>query len=88
MVDVVHARDDASRSRAKSHVASLSTSEYGGAVAGKAKSPRSDVGTIALHWLVVVAMLTSLLTGLRISADAREAVISKFLSPILPQGEI
>jgi hypothetical protein len=33
-------------------------------------------------------MITSLLTGLRISADDPGAVVSKFLSPVLPQGEI
>jgi cytochrome b subunit of formate dehydrogenase len=88
MVDVVHARNDGSNSRVKSHVASLSFSEYREGIPEKGKGPRSDVGTILLHWLIVVAMLTSLFTGLRISADAREAVISKFLSPILPQGEV
>lgn len=50
--------------------------------------PRSDVGTVILHWVVAIAMVASLLTGLRISADAPDAVISKALSPILPQGEI
>jgi cytochrome b subunit of formate dehydrogenase len=33
-------------------------------------------------------MIASLLTGLRISADAPTAVFSKALSPVLPQGEI
>jgi hypothetical protein len=51
-------------------------------------APRSDVGTVVLHWTVAVATVASLLTGLRISADAPDAVISKALSPILPQGEI
>lgn len=50
--------------------------------------PRSDVGTIVIHWLTVVAMVASLLTGLRISADARTAVFTKWISPILPQGEV
>jgi hypothetical protein len=31
---------------------------------------RSDVGTMLLHWLVAIGMVASLLTGLRISADA------------------
>lgn len=53
-----------------------------------ARAPRSDVGTVLLHWIVAIAMVTSLVTGLRISADAPDAVISKALSPILPQGEI
>jgi hypothetical protein len=51
-------------------------------------APRSDIGTVLLHWIVAAAMVASLLTGLRISADAPGAVISKILSPILPQGEI
>ncbi|MCP8940584.1 ethylbenzene dehydrogenase-related protein [Alsobacter sp. SYSU M60028] len=51
-------------------------------------APRSDIGTIALHWGVAIAMVVSLATGLRIAADAPDAVISKALSPILPQGEI
>ena len=50
--------------------------------------PRTDLGTVILHWIVAAAMVASLLTGLRISADAPDAVISKALSPILPQGEI
>ncbi|MDJ1159122.1 ethylbenzene dehydrogenase-related protein [Chelatococcus sp. SYSU_G07232] len=50
--------------------------------------PRSDVGTILLHWLTAVAMVASLVTGLRIAADAPEAVISRALSPVLPQGEV
>lgn len=33
-------------------------------------------------------MVTSLLTGLRISADALDAVVSRWLSPSLPQGEV
>jgi cytochrome b subunit of formate dehydrogenase len=49
---------------------------------------RSDTGTILLHWLAAVAMIASLLTGLRISADAPGAIVSKALSPLLPQGEI
>ncbi|GJD50260.1 hypothetical protein OPKNFCMD_2997 [Methylobacterium crusticola] len=49
---------------------------------------RSDTGTILIHWLTAVAMVASLLTGLRISADAPSAVVSKFLAPVLPQGEI
>jgi hypothetical protein len=49
---------------------------------------RSDAGTIVLHWIVAVATFASLLTGLRISADAPDAFISRVLSPILPQGEV
>lgn len=52
------------------------------------QKPRTDLGTIVLHWVVASAMIASLLTGLRISADAPDAVISKALSPVLPQGEV
>ena len=50
--------------------------------------PRTDVGTLILHWMVAVAFLISLVTGIRIAADAPYAPVSKWLSPILPQGEI
>ena len=49
---------------------------------------RTDAGTIILHWISAIAVLTSVATGLRIAADAPAAPISQFLSPILPQGEI
>src|SRR5262245_32904250 len=50
--------------------------------------PRTDAGTLVLHWLTTIAFLVSLLTGIRIAADAVHAPVSKLLSPILPQGEI
>jgi Ni,Fe-hydrogenase I cytochrome b subunit len=43
------------------------------------------IGTIILHWISAIVVLTSIVTGLRIASDAP---ISQFLSPILPQGEI
>ncbi len=49
---------------------------------------RSDIGTILLHWTLVIAIVTSLLTGMRLSADAEHAWFSKLFEPILPQGEI
>ncbi|KZM48691.1 ethylbenzene dehydrogenase-related protein [Labrenzia sp. OB1] len=53
------------------------------------KAPvRSDLGTILLHWTLVIAIFVSLLTGLRLSADAEGAWFSKLFEPILPQGEI
>ena len=48
--------------------------------------PRSDTGTIVIHWIVVAAMVASLITGLRISADAPVARTAKLLAPLLPQG--
>ncbi|MBO6508715.1 MAG: cytochrome b/b6 domain-containing protein, partial [Roseibium sp.] len=49
---------------------------------------RSDLGTILLHWTLVVAIVTSLVTGLRLSADAEHSWFAKLFEPILPQGEI
>ncbi|WP_244544025.1 ethylbenzene dehydrogenase-related protein [Bosea lupini] len=43
---------------------------------------------MVLHWISVIAVVTSLVTGIRISADALDAVVSKWMEPILPQGEI
>src|SRR6476661_6498296 len=50
--------------------------------------PRTDVGTLVLHWTTAIAFTVSLFTGIRIAADALHAPVSKWLSPILPQGEI
>src|SRR5437899_8392948 len=50
--------------------------------------PRTDVGTIALHWATALAFVVSLVTGIRIAADALRAPFSKWLAPVLPQGEI
>jgi cytochrome b subunit of formate dehydrogenase len=51
-------------------------------------SPRSDFGTVVLHWMTATTLLVSLFTGLRIASDNPTAVVSKWLTPILPQGEI
>ncbi len=56
--------------------------------APRATLPSSDIGTLVLHWTAAIAATVSLLTGLRISADALDAVFSRKLEPILPQGEI
>src|SRR5258708_8768714 len=50
--------------------------------------PRTDVGTITLHWATALAFAVSLVTGIRIAADAMRAPFSKWLAPLLPQGEI
>ncbi len=49
---------------------------------------RSDIGTIIIHWTTAIATFVCIATGLRIAADALNAPISSFLSPILPQGEV
>jgi cytochrome b561 len=54
----------------------------------KPAPPRSDVGTILLHWSLAIAIVVSLLTGLRFSADAENSVFASSLEIILPQGEM
>ncbi|HEV2560005.1 MAG TPA: ethylbenzene dehydrogenase-related protein [Microvirga sp.] len=74
----------------KAFAPSMQPRAAGPTKAGRAggKPPRTDVGTLVLHWLVAITMTVSLATGLRISADAPTAILSKALSPWLPQGEI
>jgi hypothetical protein len=51
--------------------------------------PRSDVGTIVLHWATALALIICLLTGLRVGVFGW--ITPRFdlwLSPILPQGEL
>ena len=49
---------------------------------------KTDATTVFLHWGFVVTLIFSLLTGLRISADAPDAFWSKALDPILIQGDV
>jgi cytochrome b subunit of formate dehydrogenase len=51
--------------------------------------PRSDVGTIILHWSTAIALVVSLLTGFRIATFGFVAPrFARWLSQILPQGEM
>ena len=50
--------------------------------------PRTDIGTILLHWSLTIAILVSLVTGLRWSADAEHSVFVQSFQAILPQGEL
>jgi cytochrome b subunit of formate dehydrogenase len=84
MADIVHARDDQSIVGAGRSAVPRQT----GAADRRNEPPRTDAGTLTLHWLVATAFIVSLLTGIRIAADSPTAVVSKWLSPILPQGEI
>jgi cytochrome b subunit of formate dehydrogenase len=84
MADIVHARDDQSIVGAGRSAVPRQT----GAADRRNERPRTDAGTLTLHWLVATAFIVSLLTGIRIAADSPTAVVSKWLSPILPQGEI
>jgi hypothetical protein len=89
MVDIVHARDE--------HPASGSKPAMGDRDAGSGATkrrpqdapPRSDVGTIILHWATAVALITCLLTGLRVGTFGWVSPrFDMWLSPILPQGEL
>lgn len=50
--------------------------------------PRSDAPTVIMHWLLVITLAVSLTSGLRISADATDAVFSRWLEPVLMQGDV
>ncbi len=59
-----------------------------GTLALDASRPRSDVGTIVIHWAAVILVVVSLLTGLRIAADAHGAIIAPLFEFMLPNGEV
>ena len=52
------------------------------------KIEKTDATAILLHWGFVITLVFSLLTGLRISADAPDAFWSRALSPALLQGDV
>src|SRR4051794_39624204 len=86
MADIVHGRDDLTASAAAQ--STTAKSPAGLATPSGEKPPRTDVGTLVLHWATAITFTVSLFTGLRIASDGQYAVVSKWLSPILPQGEI
>ncbi|WP_282607559.1 hypothetical protein [Pelagibius sp. Alg239-R121] len=47
-----------------------------------------DAPTFLLHWLLVLTLLVSLATGLRIAADTEQSSWAQAISGLLPQGEI
>lgn len=49
---------------------------------------RSPAATVVLHWLIVAAVVTSFLTGLRIASDAIDAQLATSVSGWLPQGRV
>lgn len=84
MANIAHARDEfpagiAGRPRSSDKPATAARAE---------KPPRTDIGTLVIHWATAITFTVSLFTGIRIAADALHAPVSKWLSPILPQGEI
>ena len=44
--------------------------------------------TVALHWTLVISLVASLATGLRISADAEDSVWASMLNVVLLQGDV
>src|ERR1700740_3685135 len=90
MVDFVHARDD--QSLASPDRTREETGERRTSVAGRERRtgpPRSDVGTIVLHWATALALIVCLLTGLRVGTFGWVTPrFDMWLSPILPQGEL
>lgn len=49
---------------------------------------KTDATTVILHWLLVVTLLFSLSTGLRISADSEESVWARAMNIVLLQGNV
>src|SRR5215218_5503081 len=56
--------------------------------ASNARAPRTDIGTILIHWTASIACIITLVTGLRLASDQEFSLVWRALAPILPQGEI
>lgn len=52
------------------------------------QSPRTDIGTVCLHWLLVVALGVATATGLRIAADDQSLWFLSAFDPILPSHNL
>ncbi len=86
--------DDVTREQ-RQHPSSVAPSRKPSSADNQPKSerkdapPRSDIGTIFLHWATAIAFVVSLLTGIRIATFGHVAPgFAQWLSPILPQGEM
>ena len=86
MADIVHGRDDLTTKSQSALQDDQSRCQR--PLRRQDQPPRTDVGTLTLHWVTAIAFLVSLFTGIRIAADALSAPVSHWLNPILPQGEI
>ena len=49
---------------------------------------KSDAPTFLLHWSLVLTLVFSLVTGLRIAADAEDASWARAVAAVLPQGDV
>lgn len=52
------------------------------------RTPRTDYGTVLLHWLLVAALLLAIFTGFRLAADQSHLQWLQALGAILPQGNV
>src|SRR5919109_2405476 len=50
--------------------------------------PRTDAPTALLHWALVATLVVSLVTGLRIAADAIDSTWARALDALLLQGSV
>ena len=66
----------------------VSPTNIDGAADGSGKAPRTDIGTLVIHWTVTIACIITLLTGLRLASDQEFSLVWRAIAPILPQGEI
>ncbi len=57
-------------------------------MAGDQKPARTDIGTIVLHWAIVLFLLPLMATGLQLAADNEARGWMAPLRDLLPQGEI
>ncbi|HJP69917.1 MAG TPA: hypothetical protein VJ846_13555, partial [Sphingomicrobium sp.] len=87
MADIVH-RDELATGGKRPNTGTAQGAET--ARTGRAdRPPRSDVGTILLHWITALGFVVSLLTGIRIATFGWVLPsVSQGLSPIMPQGEM
>lgn len=90
MADVVHARDDLASARPTPTVRPAPGGRGEPVTPRRAETPpRTDVGTILLHWATAIAFVVSLFTGLRMATFGYVAPrFAQWISPILPQGEM
>ena len=55
---------------------------------GPSRLRRTPWPVVLVHWLLVVSVLVSLLSGLRIAADAPDSGVTATIAPWMPQGAV
>ena len=66
----------------------VSSTNIDAAADGSGKAPRTDIGTLVIHWTVTIACIITLVTGLRLASDQEFSLVWRAIAPVLPQGEI